>query len=68
MGHSESASGLCSLAKIVIGLEAGKIPANLHFSEPNPDIPALLDGRLQVVYNLIVNYNIIYNENYVYRL
>ncbi|XP_050423114.1 fatty acid synthase-like isoform X2 [Adelges cooleyi] len=50
MGHSEPASGLCSLAKIVIAMEAGKIPGNLHFANPNPDIPALLDGRLQVVH------------------
>ncbi|CAI6345632.1 unnamed protein product [Macrosiphum euphorbiae] len=49
MGHSEPASGLCSLAKIVISMESGKIPANLHFASPNPDIPALLDGKLQVV-------------------
>ncbi|VVC27330.1 Hypothetical protein CINCED_3A023543 [Cinara cedri] len=49
MGHSESASGLCSLAKVVISLEAGKIPGNLHFANPNPNIPALLDGRLKVV-------------------
>jgi len=51
MGHSEPASGLCSLAKIVISMESGKIPANLHFANPNPDIPALLDGKLQVNYN-----------------
>ncbi len=25
------------------------IPPNLHFHEPNPYIPALLDGRLKVV-------------------
>ncbi|XP_049809979.1 fatty acid synthase isoform X1 [Schistocerca nitens] len=49
MGHSEPASGLCSIAKVVIAMEAGFLPANLHFKEPNPDIPALLDGRLQVV-------------------
>lgn len=49
MGHSEPASGLCSLAKIVIALESGKIPGNLHFENPNTDIPALLDGRLQVI-------------------
>ncbi|RZC35992.1 fatty acid synthase [Asbolus verrucosus] len=36
MGHSEPASGLCSLAKIVIAMEAGVIPA-------------LNDGRLKVV-------------------
>lgn len=25
------------------------MPANLHYKEPNPDIPGLTDGRLQVV-------------------
>jgi len=54
MGHSEPASGLCSLAKIVISMENGKIPANLHFANPNPDIPALLNGKLQVH---LINYN-----------
>ncbi|KAL1517282.1 hypothetical protein ABEB36_001067 [Hypothenemus hampei] len=49
MGHSEPASGLCSLAKIVIAMENGIIPQNLHFKSPNPDIPALNDGRLKVV-------------------
>lgn len=48
MGHSEPASGLCSIAKVLIAMEAGAIPANLHFYEPNPDLPGLLDGRLQV--------------------
>lgn len=49
MGHSEPASGLCSIAKIVIAMESGVIPANLHFKSPNKDIPALNDGRLKVV-------------------
>ncbi|GLH14335.1 Fatty acid synthase [Gryllus bimaculatus] len=49
MGHSEPASGLCSLAKVIIAMEEGVIPANLHYKEPNKDIPALSDGRLQVV-------------------
>lgn len=49
MGHSEPASGLCSLAKIVVAIEEGVIPGNLHYSAPNPDIPALADGRLRVV-------------------
>lgn len=48
MGHSEPASGLCSLAKIVIAMESGVIPQNLHFKSPNKDIPALNDGRLKV--------------------
>lgn len=48
MGHSEPASGLCSIAKIVIAMEEGVIPSNLHFKEPNQDIPALNDGKLKV--------------------
>ncbi|KAI4493375.1 hypothetical protein M0802_009435 [Mischocyttarus mexicanus] len=49
MGHSEPASGLCSIAKILIAMESGIIPPNLHFNSPNTDIPGLLDGRIQVV-------------------
>lgn len=44
MGHSEPASGLCSVAKVLIAMEAGVIPPNLHYQNPNPDIPALSDG------------------------
>jgi fatty acid synthase len=49
MGHSEPASGLCSIAKVLIAMEQGVIPGNLHFKQPNPDIPALSDGRIKVV-------------------
>uniref|UniRef100_A0A0K8V335 Fatty acid synthase n=1 Tax=Bactrocera latifrons TaxID=174628 RepID=A0A0K8V335_BACLA len=49
MGHSEPASGVCSIAKILIAMEEGVIPANLHYSEPNPDLYGLSDGRLKVV-------------------
>ena len=49
MGHPEPASGLSSMAKVLIAMEDGKIPANLHFKNPNPDVPGLLDGRLKVV-------------------
>lgn len=49
MGHPEPASGLAALAKVLLSLEHGVWPANLHFHSPNPEIPALQDGRLQVV-------------------
>ncbi|GAB1597533.1 fatty acid synthase-like, partial [Argonauta hians] len=49
MGHPEPASGLAALAKVIIAMEDRFIPPNLHFKEPNPDIPGLLDGRLKVV-------------------
>ncbi|XP_050392804.2 fatty acid synthase [Patella vulgata] len=49
MGHPEPASGLAAVAKVIVAMEDGMIPANLHFKNPNPDIPGLWDGRLKVV-------------------
>uniref|UniRef100_A0AAV2LIZ5 Fatty acid synthase n=1 Tax=Knipowitschia caucasica TaxID=637954 RepID=A0AAV2LIZ5_KNICA len=49
MGHPEPASGLAALAKVVLSLEKGVWAPNLHYSNPNTDIPALTDGRLRVV-------------------
>lgn len=49
MGHPEPASGLAALAKVVLSLEHGVWAPNLHFNNPNADIPALADGRVQVV-------------------
>ncbi|XP_006886190.1 PREDICTED: fatty acid synthase [Elephantulus edwardii] len=49
MGHPEPASGLAALIKVLLSLEHGVWAPNLHFHTPNPDIPALRDGRLQVV-------------------
>ena len=37
------------MAKVLVALEDGYIPANLHYQTPNSDIPALTDGRLKVV-------------------
>lgn len=34
---------------MVLSLEHGVWAPNIHFHEPNPDIPALTDGRVQVV-------------------
>lgn len=49
MGHSEAASGVCSVSKLLISMETGIIPGNLHFKTPNTDIPSLTDGSIQVV-------------------
>lgn len=43
------ASGICSLAKVITLMEKGVIPGNLHFKTPNPNIPALHDGSINVV-------------------
>lgn len=49
MGHSEAASGTCSLAKILIAMENGIIPGNLHYNTPNPELKSIIDGRIKVV-------------------
>ncbi|XP_049273436.1 fatty acid synthase-like [Rhipicephalus sanguineus] len=49
VGHGEAASGLSSLAKVIMTLETGTIAGNLHYKDPNPNIPSLLDGSVQIV-------------------
>lgn len=39
LGHLESAAGVASLIKVVLGLHHGEIPPHLHFNQPNPYIP-----------------------------
>lgn len=48
VGHCEAASSLVSLAKALIVLDSGYIPPNINYSEPNPDCPALLSGKIEV--------------------
>lgn len=38
IGHLEGASGVASLMKVILALQHGEIPANLHFKQPNPHI------------------------------
>lgn len=49
LGHTEPASGLCSLAKVLIAFENKNIPANLHFNTPNPDIKPLVRGQIKPI-------------------
>lgn len=49
MGHGEPAGGLVSLVKTLLAMENGILPPNLHFKTPNPNVPALKDGRLHVI-------------------
>ncbi|KAL3459208.1 hypothetical protein BJX64DRAFT_291458 [Aspergillus heterothallicus] len=39
LGHSEGASGLSSIIKMVLALENRTIPPNINFNTPNPKIP-----------------------------
>ncbi|EHK98334.1 putative Lovastatin nonaketide synthase [Glarea lozoyensis 74030] len=47
MGHSEGASGLTSMFKMLIAMEKKAIPPNMHFKIPNPKIP-FKDAKLSV--------------------
>ena len=38
IGHLEAASGIAGLTKVLLALRHRRIPANLHFNEPNPKI------------------------------
>ncbi|KAJ8720397.1 hypothetical protein PYW07_012440 [Mythimna separata] len=49
MGHSEGASDLCALIKVCLAYHKGQLPANLHYKEPQNHIPAIKDGKIQVV-------------------
>ncbi|XP_066149955.1 fatty acid synthase-like isoform X1 [Euwallacea fornicatus] len=48
-GHSEATSAMFSVAKVLIAMEQGIIPATIQYEKPNPKIPALVNGRLEVV-------------------
>ncbi|XP_045164352.2 fatty acid synthase-like [Mercenaria mercenaria] len=49
LGHTEPASGLAAVAKVIVAMEEGTIPGNLHYRSPNEDIPGLANGKLEVV-------------------
>jgi len=45
MGHAEAASGLCGVIKVLLAFGNKKLPGNLHYSIPNPNIQP---GKLRV--------------------
>ncbi|KAK5640304.1 hypothetical protein RI129_011115 [Pyrocoelia pectoralis] len=48
MGHSEAVSGLCSLVKIVMGLEINWMPPNINCANVRGDVPGFREGRITV--------------------
>lgn len=48
IGHTESTSGACSIAKVILTFENGLIPPNIHFENIRPTIPALVEKRMIV--------------------
>jgi Polyketide synthase modules and related proteins len=48
IGHSEPASGVCSVTKVILAMENGIIPPNINFKSPRKDIPSFHNGKIQV--------------------
>ncbi|KAG4070516.1 hypothetical protein HA402_012306, partial [Bradysia odoriphaga] len=48
IGHSESSSGTCSVAKVILAFENGLVAPNINFTKVRPGIKALEEGRLKV--------------------
>ncbi|KAI0475196.1 hypothetical protein GGR56DRAFT_694769 [Xylariaceae sp. FL0804] len=48
VGHSEGASGVVSLIKVLLMMKHGKIPPQAHFETLNPKIPALEPDRIVI--------------------
>ncbi|XP_075219330.1 fatty acid synthase-like isoform X2 [Lycorma delicatula] len=49
IGHTEPASAICSIVKVLISMETGVIPPNINFYKPRSDIEALHNGKIKVV-------------------
>jgi fatty acid synthase len=49
IGHSEPASGLCSVAKVVLGFELGQILPNINLKTLRSDIEAFHNGKIIVM-------------------
>ncbi|KAL4971435.1 hypothetical protein BDW66DRAFT_165239 [Aspergillus desertorum] len=51
LGHTEAASGIAALIKVVLAMEKGQIPPNVNFEKPNPKLK-LDEWGLKVVTEL----------------
>lgn len=49
IGHNEPASGLCSIIKVLIGLENGFIPPNINFNKIREGVEGLEQKKMIVV-------------------
>ncbi|XP_070505891.1 fatty acid synthase-like [Chironomus tepperi] len=48
MGHAEAASGMASMAKIILSFENQKFPPNINLKSPRSDVAAFSEGRIKV--------------------
>nr|CAD7205556.1 unnamed protein product [Timema douglasi] len=49
LGHTDAASALVSVVKVLIAMETGRIPPNYNYNKPSQQVPALVEGKYKVV-------------------
>nr|CAD7610582.1 unnamed protein product [Timema genevievae] len=49
LGHTDAASALVSIVKVLIAMETGKIPPNDNYNKPSQQVPALVEEKFKVV-------------------
>ncbi|XP_071653469.1 fatty acid synthase-like [Temnothorax longispinosus] len=49
IGHSEPASGLCQIAKVLLAMETGIITPTIHLKRPRKELTAIIEGRIKIV-------------------
>ncbi|KAJ8915050.1 hypothetical protein NQ315_016025, partial [Exocentrus adspersus] len=49
IGHTEIAASFCSISKLIIAMETGVIPANLHVDPIDTTLPGIKEGKIKVV-------------------
>ncbi|XP_067206011.1 fatty acid synthase-like [Linepithema humile] len=51
LGHSEGASSMCQIAKVIIAMETGLIPPNINFTQIRKGVKAFEEGSIRVATN-----------------
>nr|CAD7433764.1 unnamed protein product [Timema monikensis] len=49
LGHTDAASALVSVVKVLIAMETGRIPPNYNYNKPSQQVPALVEDKYKVV-------------------
>ncbi|XP_039308554.1 fatty acid synthase isoform X2 [Solenopsis invicta] len=49
LGHSEAASSLCQIAKVLIAMETGILAPIIHFNSSRKELSAIIEGRIKII-------------------
>ncbi|XP_039312737.1 fatty acid synthase [Solenopsis invicta] len=49
LGHSEAASSLCQIAKVLIAMETGILTPTIYFNSPRKELSAIIEGRIKII-------------------